>query len=175
MKPAAVTADFLVETRGLGKSYPLVFRSRDRLRALLRLLVGRGQADTISVLQDVNLQVRRGESLGLIGENGAGKSTLLKLIIGVLTPTDGQVAVTGRIGALLELGAGFHPEYTGRDNIGPSAALYGLDADEVRAKLHESSNSPTSAATSTSRSNTIPRAWSFAWVSQSLPRCIPTC
>ncbi len=135
MTTAPVTPGFLVETRGLGKSYPLVFRSRDRLRALLRLLIGRGQADAISVLQDVNLRVRRGESLGLIGENGAGKSTLLKLLTGVLTPTTGSVAVAGRIGALLELGAGFHPEYSGRDNIALAAALYGLDAGEVRAKL----------------------------------------
>ncbi|MDR3389255.1 MAG: ABC transporter ATP-binding protein [Rudaea sp.] len=132
-----MSSDFLVETRGLGKAYPLVFRSRDRLRALLSLLFGRGQTDAISVLQDVNLRVRRGESLGLIGENGAGKSTLLKLLTGVLTPTTGSVAVTGRIGALLELGAGFHPEYSGRDNIALAAALYGLAADEIRAKLPE--------------------------------------
>ncbi len=127
----------LVETRGLGKSYPLVFRSRDRLRALWHLLAGRGHPESIAVLQDVNLRVRRGESLGLIGENGAGKSTLLKLLTGVLTPTTGSVAVAGRVGALLELGAGFHPEYTGRDNIALAAALYGLDAQEARAKLPE--------------------------------------
>ncbi len=132
-----MTAALLVETRGLGKSYPLVFRSRDRLRTLWQLLFGRGRVDSIPVLQDVNLRVRRGESLGLIGENGAGKSTLLKLLTGVLTPTTGSVAVSGRVGALLELGAGFHPEYTGRDNIAMSAALYGLDAEETRAKLPE--------------------------------------
>ena len=127
----------LVETRDLGKSYPLVFRSRDRLRALWHLLAGRGHPESIAVLQDVNLRVRRGESLGLIGENGAGKSTLLKLLTGVLTPTTGSVAVAGRVGALLELGAGFHPEYSGRDNIALAAALYGLDAQEARAKLPE--------------------------------------
>ena len=127
----------LVETRDLGKSYPLVFRSRDRLRALWHLLAGRGHPESIAVLQDVNLRVRRGESLGLIGENGAGKSTLLKLLTGVLTPTTGSVAVAGRVGALLELGAGFHPEYTGRDNIALAAALYGLDAQEMRTKLPE--------------------------------------
>ena len=132
-----MNAAVLVETRGLGKSYPLVFRSRDRLRALLQLLLGRGHAESIAVLQDVNLRVSRGESLGLIGENGAGKSTLLKLLTGVLTPTTGSVAVAGRVGALLELGAGFHPEYTGRDNIALAAALYGLDAGETRAKLPE--------------------------------------
>ena len=127
----------LAETRGLGKSYPLVFRSRDRLRALWHLLAGRGHADSVAVLKDVNICVRRGESLGLIGENGAGKSTLLKLLTGVLTPSSGSVTVNARVGALLELGAGFHPEYSGRDNIALAAALYGLDATEARAKLPE--------------------------------------
>lgn len=130
-------APVLVETRALGKSYPLVFRSRDRLRALWHLLAGHGHAESVTVLNDVNLCVRRGESLGLIGENGAGKSTLLKLLTGVLTPSSGGVTVNARVGALLELGAGFHPEYSGRDNIALAAALYGLDAAETRAKLPE--------------------------------------
>ena len=128
-------SDVLAETQNLGKSYPLVFRSRDRLRALLSLLSGSGRAESVSVLKDVNLRVRRGESLGLIGENGAGKSTLLKLLTGVLTPSSGSVRVNARVGALLELGAGFHPEYSGRDNIALAAALYGLDSAETRAKL----------------------------------------
>jgi lipopolysaccharide transport system ATP-binding protein len=128
-------AAVLAETRNLGKSYPLVFRSRDRLRALWHLLIGHGKTESVAVLKDVNIRVRRGESLGLIGENGAGKSTLLKLLTGVLTPTTGTVTVNARIGALLELGAGFHPEYSGRDNIALTAALYGLDAAETRARL----------------------------------------
>ena len=132
-----MTAAPLVQARGLSKSYPLVFRSRDRARALWHLLTGRGHARSTTVLQGVDLDVRRGESLGLIGENGAGKSTLLKLLTGVLTPSAGTVAVHGRIGALLELGAGFHPEYSGRDNIALAAALYGLSADEVRARLDQ--------------------------------------
>ena len=125
----------LVEARGLRKEYPLVFRSRDRARALWHLLSGRGHAQATTVLHDVDLQVRRGESLGLIGENGAGKSTLLKLLTGVLTPSAGSVRVNGRVGALLELGAGFHPDYSGRDNIALSAALYGLTPREVEARL----------------------------------------
>jgi ABC-type polysaccharide/polyol phosphate transport system ATPase subunit len=127
----------LVVARGLGKSYPQVFRSRDRLKALGRLLAGARDPDAITVLHGVDLDVRRGESLGLIGENGAGKSTLLKLLTGVLTPTAGRVRTHGRIGALLELGAGFHPEYSGRDNIAMSAALYGLSNGEMRARLDD--------------------------------------
>jgi lipopolysaccharide transport system ATP-binding protein len=132
-----VSADVLVSARGLGKSYPQVFRPRDRVRALWRLLRGVPDASATVVLRDVDLEVRRGQSLGLIGENGAGKSTLLKLLTGVLTPSTGSVEVRGRVGALLELGAGFHPEYSGRDNIAMSAALYGLSAQEMRARFDE--------------------------------------
>ncbi len=132
-----MSADLLVETNALGKSYPLVFHSRDRLRALVRLLLGRRDVNAVPVLRDISLRVHRGESLGLIGENGAGKSTLLKLLTNVLTPTTGTVHVNGRVAALLELGAGFHPDYSGRDNIALSASLYGLSANETRAKLDE--------------------------------------
>ena len=132
---ATGSGELLAVARDLGKSYPKVFRRRDRLRALGKLLVGIDDIDSVPVLRGVNLDVVRGGSLGLIGENGAGKSTLLKLLTGVLTPTTGSVEVRGRVGALLELGAGFHSEYTGRDNIAMSAALYGLGADELREKL----------------------------------------
>lgn len=125
----------LVEARGLGKAYPKVHRSSDRLRALGRLLWSGSDPDRISVLRDIDLEVRRGESVGLIGENGAGKSTLLKLITGVLTPSTGSVKVSGSVGALLELGAGFHPEYTGRDNVAMAAALHGLSGSDLRERL----------------------------------------
>ncbi len=134
---APATSSVLIETRALSKSYPKVFRRRDRLRALARLLTGRGNLAAEPVLKDIDLNVARGQSLGLIGENGAGKSTLLKLLTGVLTPSSGTVRVHGRIGALLELGAGFHPEYSGRDNIALAGTLYGLSVEELRAKLPE--------------------------------------
>jgi lipopolysaccharide transport system ATP-binding protein len=127
----------LIEVRGLGKAYPKVHRNADRLRSLARLLFNVRDRDRIDVLRNIDLEILRGESLGLIGENGAGKSTLLKLITGVLTPTSGSVGVHGTIGALLELGAGFHPEYSGRDNIAMSAALYGLDGQKLRERIPE--------------------------------------
>lgn len=132
-----MSADLLVQASGLGKSYPRVFRRSDRLRALLALLAGRRTGEVTPVLQDIDLSVLRGQSLGLIGDNGAGKSTLLKLLTGVLTPSQGSVQVHGRIGALLELGAGFHPEYSGRDNIAMAATLQGFSAEELAARLSD--------------------------------------
>ena len=137
MEMADTDPQILVRACGLGKNYPRVFHRGDRLRALYALLTGRASLDVTSVLRNVDLEVRAGQSLGLIGENGAGKSTLLKLLTGVLTPSSGEVHVYGRVGALLELGAGFHPEYSGRDNIAMSTALHGLTADAARAKLPE--------------------------------------
>ncbi|MGB8633915.1 MAG: ABC transporter ATP-binding protein [Rhodanobacteraceae bacterium] len=129
--------ELLVTARGLGKAYPRVSRRSDRLRSLLSLLAGGRGSERVPVLTDVDLDVYRGQSVGLIGENGAGKSTLLKLITGVLNPSTGTLRVNGRIGALLELGAGFHPDYTGRDNVAMAAALYGLSTEETRARMDD--------------------------------------
>ena len=91
--------------------------------------------DEFWALNDVSFEVKRGECLGLIGANGAGKSTLLKLLNGVILPDKGRIRVYGRIGALLELGAGFHPMLTGRENIHLSAAILGLSKKEIRDKF----------------------------------------
>lgn len=124
--------EVLVRAENLSKSFPLVSRQNARFRALISLLMGRRPPDSESVLKPLNLQVRRGESMAIVGENGAGKSTLLKLITGVLTPTTGTVEIRGTIGALLELGAGFHPEYTGRDNLRMAAVLAGLSHRDLQ-------------------------------------------
>lgn len=125
----------LVLLQGVSKAYPQVFKSSDRLRALLKLVMGRKPPLQSVVLEDINLVVRRGESLGLIGVNGAGKSTLLKIITGVLTATRGSVAVNARIAPLLELGAGFHQEYTGRQNIQLNAALLGMSTADIERNM----------------------------------------
>jgi lipopolysaccharide transport system ATP-binding protein len=91
----------------------------------------------VKALDRVGLRVERGEVLALIGENGAGKSTLLKIVAGVIKPTRGTIAVNGRVGALLELGSGFHPEYTGRANIDLAATLLGLAPAEIAARRDE--------------------------------------
>ena len=125
----------LVHLQGVTKDYPKVSTSGDRLRTLAALLFRSGNLPHFRALDDVSLDVLRGHSVGIVGENGAGKSTLLKVIAGVVRPTAGTRDVRGRIGALLELGSGFHPEYTGRENIHLSSALMGLTREETRAKL----------------------------------------
>jgi lipopolysaccharide transport system ATP-binding protein len=123
--------------QGVSKRYPLVHRNADRVRAMLRVLGGRRGIADVAVLQGIDLTVRRGESLGIIGENGAGKSTLLKVMTGVLNASEGSVEVHGSVAALLELGAGFHSEYTGRQNIATAAALMGMSGEEIRARTDE--------------------------------------
>jgi len=127
----------LVRADGLCKRYPVLGHRGDRTNALWDLLRGRAPRRQVSVLEGIGFEVHPGQSLGIIGENGAGKSTLLKLITGVLTPSAGQVETRGSVGALLELGAGFHPEYSGRENVRMAAALYGLDDAALAGKMPE--------------------------------------
>ena len=102
---------------------------------MVEILRGKLLSERFDALVDINLAARPGESLGLIGPNGAGKSTLLKIIAGVVRPTTGTVEISGRLSALLELGAGFHPEYTGRQNALLAMSLMGLSEEDARAKI----------------------------------------
>ena len=127
----------LVRMQGVSKFYPRVHRPGERLRAFAALLAGRQSREGAQVLDDVGLEVYPGQSLGIIGENGAGKSTLLKVLTGVISPSRGSVEVNARVAALLELGAGFQPEFSGIDNVRMKAALLGMSARELDQRLDD--------------------------------------
>ena len=127
----------LLHLSGVGKDYAKIATNTGRVKLVFDLLRGHGAAEVFCALADVSFDLAAGESLGVIGENGAGKSTLLKIVAGVITPTRGRVDVGGRVGALLELGSGFHPEYSGLANIELAATLLGLAPSEIAARRDE--------------------------------------
>ncbi len=130
MQPGQIAVD--------GVSRRFVVRARET-QTLKELLVARGRADAQEVwaLRDVSFRVEPGEAVGLVGRNGSGKSTLLRVIAGIIRPTTGAVAAEGRVGSLLELGAGFHPDFTGRENVELNGALQGLSRAEIRQRFDE--------------------------------------
>ena len=130
-------SEVLLSLDGVGKTYPPTVQSSKRLRAFWEILTAGSSQDGCTVLRDIGFEVRRGESLGIIGANGAGKSTLLKIITGVLAPSAGAIVRSGSQAALLELGAGFDPEYTGLENLRINAAFLGLSRQEVDNKLDD--------------------------------------
>jgi ABC-type polysaccharide/polyol phosphate transport system ATPase subunit len=127
--PATVAA-----FRGVSKSYACYSSPVARLREIATLH-RRSYHTDFWALSDVSLEIIRGETFCIVGENGSGKSTLLQILAGVLRPTSGEARVEGRVAALLELGAGFHPEFTGRDNVHFSAAIHGFSQAEIDAKF----------------------------------------
>ncbi len=123
-----------IECDTLGKLYRFYPNPRTRfLDAIFR----RSHYQAFWALKQITFSVARGESLGIIGQNGAGKSTLLKILSGVLFPTEGRVQIAGKVTSILELGAGFHPEFTGRENIYTYGMLIGYSRDQIRERMDE--------------------------------------
>lgn len=141
--------DVVIDVRNVSKCYEIYNSPRDRLKQLVfsplrqtvdRILGRRSETKYYRefwALRDISFQVRRGETLGIIGRNGGGKSTLLQIIAGTLTPTHGDVQVTGRVAALLELGSGFNPEFTGRENVFLNGRILGLTQEEIEQRFDE--------------------------------------
>lgn len=126
----------VIEISHLTKVYNMYAKPSDRFKETFSLK-RKSYHDVFYALNDVNIHVEQGEMIGFIGENGSGKSTLLKIITGVLTPTEGEIKITGNIAALLELGTGFNPEYTGYDNIFLNGMVLGFTREEMEKKVDD--------------------------------------
>src|SRR5213080_3596414 len=134
----------VIHGEGLGKRYRRGLQVDDGLRHALEDFVRspiaslrRKKEETFWALKDVSLEVKEGEVLGLIGRNGAGKTTLLKILSRITRPTEGWAEIHGRVGSLLEVGTGFHPELTGRENTYLNGAILGMTREEIRRRFDE--------------------------------------
>ena len=139
-----MTTDIAIRVQNLSKCYQIYDNPGDRLKQFivprLKRLFGLSHTPYFRefwALKDISFEVKRGETVGIIGRNGSGKSTLLQIICGTLTPTGGTVQTNGRIAALLELGSGFNPEFSGRENVYLNAAVLGLSKEEVDARFDQ--------------------------------------
>lgn len=130
-----MSSDIAISVKNISKCYPIYDRPQDRLKQ--SILRRRRYFREFWALKDVSFEVKKGETVGIIGRNGSGKSTLLQIIAGTLTPTAGEVQVNGRVAALLELGSGFNPEFTGRENVYMNGAVIGLSKEEIDARFDD--------------------------------------
>lgn len=128
--------EIAIDIQNLSKVYKLYEKPIDRLKETLSLTKKSYHKDFYA-LNNINLQIKKGETVGIIGKNGAGKSTLLKIITGVLSPSSGSVKIYGRISSLLELGAGFNPEYSGIENIYLNGTIMGMSKEEVDERIQD--------------------------------------
>ncbi len=131
-----MSSEPVIEVRGMGKVYPIYDKPHHRL---MQMVVGGNQRwyREFEALRDINFTIQRGETVGIVGRNGSGKSTLLQIICGTLAPSTGDVRVRGRVAALLELGAGFNPEFTGRENVYLNGSVLGLTRSEIDKRFDE--------------------------------------
>lgn len=126
----------IIEVKHVTKVFRVHSEKRTTLKERLVRLGGSGYRDFIA-LQDINFDIMRGSTTALIGTNGSGKSTLLKILSRIIFPTSGEVRIRGRVSSLLELGAGFHPDFTGYENIFLNAAIMGFSKSEIKKRLNE--------------------------------------
>jgi ABC-type polysaccharide/polyol phosphate transport system ATPase subunit len=136
--------DVAIRVQGVGKCYEIYARPHDRLKQFIfpyiQRLIGQTPKQYFRefwALKDVSFEIKKGETVGIIGRNGSGKSTLLQMICGTLSPTNGSIQTHGRIAALLELGSGFDPEFTGRENVYINAAVLGLSNEEIDSRFDD--------------------------------------
>lgn len=128
--------EIVIRVEDVKKSFKIYYDKNRTLKDILSM-PGRGKEEKREVLKGVSFQVKRGEAVALIGKNGCGKSTMLKLLTKIIYPNEGKIEVKGKVSSLIELGAGFHPDMSGRENIYLNASIFGLTKGEIDAKLDE--------------------------------------
>ena len=125
-----------IEVKNLNKNFTVYYDKANTIKERL-IRLGKGKKEEREILKDINLEIKKGEVVGLIGVNGSGKSTLLKLMTKIIYPTKGTVETQGKLTSLLELGAGFHPDFSGRENIYFNASIFGLTRKEIEERINE--------------------------------------
>ena len=128
--------EYAIRIRNLYKDFKLNSDKPMTLKERL-LYIGKNKVQKVHILKNIDLDIKKGETVALIGTNGSGKSTLLKLMTKIIYPTKGKITVNGKLTSLLELGAGFHPDFTGRENIYFNASIFGLTAKEIDKRIPE--------------------------------------
>lgn len=131
------TKEEAIVVKNLSKDFKLFYDKANTLKERLLFFKKRNKNDKLHVLRDIDLTIYKGETVGLIGANGSGKSTLLKLMTKILYPNKGKIEVNGKITSLIELGAGFHPDFSGRENIYFNASIFGLTKKEIDKRIEE--------------------------------------
>ncbi len=127
---------YAIEVKDVTKKFKIYYDKSNTLKEKL-LFWNRNKSETRTVLQEVNLNINKGDTVALIGVNGSGKSTLLKLMTKIIYPTTGKIITRGKLTSLLELGAGFHPDFTGRENIYFNASIFGLTKQEIENRIDD--------------------------------------
>ena len=125
-----------IEVRNMSKHFKVDYDKAHTLKEKL-LFWNRGKTEVHEVLKDINLDIKKGETVALIGTNGSGKSTLLKLMTKIIFPNKGSIETDGKLTSLLELGAGFHPDFTGRENIYFNASIFGLTRKQIEGRIQD--------------------------------------
>ena len=125
-----------IEVKNLYKNFTVYYDKANTIKERL-IRLGKGKKEEREILKDINLEIKKGEVVGLIGVNGSGKSTLLKLMTKIIYPTKGIIETQGKLTSLLELGAGFHPDFSGRENIYFNASIFGLTRKEIETRIDQ--------------------------------------
>ena len=129
-------SNIVIDVKNVSKHFNVYYDKANTLKERL-IRLGKGKKEKRQILKGVSLEIKKGEVVGLIGVNGSGKSTLLKLMTKIIYPTSGKITINGRLTSLLELGSGFHPDFTGRENIYFNASIFGLTAADIDSRIDD--------------------------------------